>query len=588
MHYNTNSDECGESQSTTPGIQSPESPESPEGHDRNYHLKKADGSPDHHIPLIKSLLARSDVTLHETLVYGLLLDKLGPGRIYCCPTHGEIADTLKIGVRSVERAMASLKAKGLVTTVFVRYKNKYFLPDRHVALAKLDGPAPPHRRSSGEQQVRHTGGAQGQGPPERRSSRARSATQADITNKEYSGEQKDDGNEEGAGSAGRTPADPALPFSGNAAADIGQVSESSIETPSQSDSPISVNSAAAASGQRRNEAATGSEPGAPVASPILPSATKAHAIFHDEYLNTQGTAYVGNRGRDLKLLKNILASGTVTVDQFKYAIRGMLSDDYALGRGAGVNILAKDWGEWQVKGKYIVEYPPGRQVVVPRLQNLVSRQASPSDSIFNKDIPAEHLKADWEHLQEDVRDTVLNAISSPGARSVLLHGQPGTGKSTTAAAVVLGLRDHAECDDRDSFHIRNIARFVSQAEFTRHALNTNFLSKDEGNFGAASWNGATEGSKYVNALMQFNGILVLDDVVHQKSPTKLAPLVIEILNHRHNNNLTTIVTSNLSPAQIAQKLDPAVASRLCGGTVLNFVGEDLRRHPQMEEVRNSA
>ena len=359
--------------------------QTPEGHDRNYHLKKADGSSDHHIPLIKSLLARPDVTLHEAIVYGFLLDKLGPGHTSCCPTQGTIAGILGVSVKSVERAMAGLKAKGLVTPVFAGYTNKYYLPDRHVALAKIDGQAPPASRSSGEQKVLHYDGAQVQGPSESRSSGASSVTESDITNKEYSGKQKDGGNEEGAGSAGRTPTDPALSFSGNAAADINQVPESSIETPSQSDSPISVNSATAASGQCRDDAAAGPEQSTPAASPILSSGPKAYDIFYNEYLNAQGAAYVGNKGRDLKLLKNILASGTVTVDQFKYAIRGMLSDDYAISRGAGVNILIKDWGEWQVKGKYIVEYPPGRQVVVPRVQDLVSRPASPSDSIFNED-----------------------------------------------------------------------------------------------------------------------------------------------------------------------------------------------------------
>ena len=106
--------------------------QTPEGHDRNYHLKKADGSPDHHIPLIKSLLARSDITLHEALVYGLLFDMLGQNHTYCCPTQAEIADTLKISVRSVERAVAKLKAKGLVTPVFAGDRDRYYLPDRGI------------------------------------------------------------------------------------------------------------------------------------------------------------------------------------------------------------------------------------------------------------------------------------------------------------------------------------------------------------------------------------------------------------------------------------------------------------------------
>jgi DNA-binding MarR family transcriptional regulator len=126
VYYNTNSDECGELQSATPGFQPPE------GHDRDYHLKDVNGDPDYHIPLIKSLLARKDVTLHEVLVYGLLFDMLGKNHTYCCPTQAKIADTLKISVRSVVRAMASLRDKGLVATVFVGDRNRYFLSDRGI------------------------------------------------------------------------------------------------------------------------------------------------------------------------------------------------------------------------------------------------------------------------------------------------------------------------------------------------------------------------------------------------------------------------------------------------------------------------
>ena len=112
--------------STAPGVQEPE------GHDRAYHLKKTDGSFDHHIPLIKSLLERSDVTLHEALVYGLLLDMLGPRRTYCFPRQGTIARIMKTSVKSVERAMTGLKAKGLVTPVFAGDRDRYYLPDRGI------------------------------------------------------------------------------------------------------------------------------------------------------------------------------------------------------------------------------------------------------------------------------------------------------------------------------------------------------------------------------------------------------------------------------------------------------------------------
>jgi len=472
---------------------------------------------------------------------------------------------------------------------------------------------------------------------------SRSVMVRDITNKENGANQEEDGNEEGAGSAGRPAGDPDLSFSendrsgicqetlesgggtGTSSSSPGMASSQSSVRPGeptgpmaqvahqaspprpgvsaldaamsdgtaiteddlshhdglpasvQPDSAGSVNPATAASGQRRGDAVADRGQAVLVTSPVLSSSPRAYAIFQGEYLDALGSAYVGNKGRDLKLLKDILASGTVNQEQFRCAARGMLSDDYALGRGAGVPVLAKDWNEWLVKGECLAAYPSGQRVVVPRVTDLVPRQALQSDSTFNKDIPPEHLGANWGVLPENISTTIVEAISNRAVRSLLLHGKPGTGKSTTAAAMIIGLRDMAVQAGVETYHIKRRARLISQAEFTQHASDTTFLSKDEGRFGGASWNGATEGSRYVNDAMQFPGILVLDDVVHKRAQAKLVPFVIQILNHRHGNDLMTIITSNLSPAQIAQKLDPAVASRLCGGVVLHFVGEDLRR-----------
>jgi len=314
-------------------------------------------------------------------------------------------------------------------------------------------------------------------------------------------------------------------------------------------------------------------------SPSLSSARTAYDIFHEEYLDIQGVAYVGIKGRDLKLLKNIITSGTVTEEQLKRAVRGMLNDGYALDRGAGVNILAANWNEWLTKGEHLAAYPSGRQVAVPRIAKRIHHQRASTDSGLNSDIPAERMGAHWDLVPEDIRQAVLDAIFDSDLSSVLMHGLPGTAKSTTAAAMAIRLRSGAEREGQERFHVESLARFISQAEFTQRALDTTFLEEDEGHWADGRWNGATRGSMYVNRVMRFPGILVLDDVVHEKAPAKLAPPLIAILNHRHENNLMTIITSNLSPAQIAKKLDPAVASRLCGGLVLHFVGEDLRRDP---------
>ena len=256
----------------------------------------------------------------------------------------------------------------------------------------------------------------------------------------------------------------------------------------------------------------------------------------------------------------------------------MFSNPYARQRGATIQIFAKDWNEWVLKGKDIAHYPPGRQIVIPRIDNSAERISSTTQVCTDQDIPEEHRKLSFDWFPEEIRELVIQAIFDPNVASLFLHGLPGRGKSALAAATAIKVRDCTQEEHPDSREARErAARFVSQAEFVQCAGDTTFLGDDTPFESTGMWDGATHASWYVNQVALFNGVLVLDDVIHQKSPPKLAEKVIEIINSRHGDRLKTLITSNLSPAEVAAKLDPAVASRLCGGLVLHVGGEDLRQ-----------
>lgn len=88
----------------------------PEGHDREYHLKKADGSPEPCFWLDIAFLARPDTTLYEACVHAVLVDAASEEHTSCHSNNlmQYIADTLKISINSVKQAMARLEAKGLI------------------------------------------------------------------------------------------------------------------------------------------------------------------------------------------------------------------------------------------------------------------------------------------------------------------------------------------------------------------------------------------------------------------------------------------------------------------------------------------
>ena len=72
------------------------------------------------------------------------------------------------------------------------------------------------------------------------------------------------------------------------------------------------------------------------------------------------------------------------------------------------------------------------------------------------------------------------------------------------------------------------------------------------------------------------GILWLDDVLSAQLPERLVTAVGRIITTRYERDLRTVVTTNMTPSQIAQKVGPAIASRLCGSILLHAEGQDSR------------
>lgn len=78
--------------------------------------------------------------------------------------------------------------------------------------------------------------------------------------------------------------------------------------------------------------------------------------------------------------------------------------------------------------------------------------------------------------------------------------------------------------------------------------------------------------KYIDA-----SVLVLDDLGAEKTTDWVLQTLYGIINHRYSHLLPTIITSNLSLGQLAQKLDERIVSRIAGMcTVFSFKGQDRR------------
>lgn len=72
-------------------------------------------------------------------------------------------------------------------------------------------------------------------------------------------------------------------------------------------------------------------------------------------------------------------------------------------------------------------------------------------------------------------------------------------------------------------------------------------------------------------------LLVLDDLGVEKTTEWALQTLYIILNRRSNNNLTTIITSNLSLEEIGNKIGDRIASRIAGMcTIMHLKGKDRR------------
>ena len=86
-------------------------------------------------------------------------------------------------------------------------------------------------------------------------------------------------------------------------------------------------------------------------------------------------------------------------------------------------------------------------------------------------------------------------------------------------------------------------------------------------------------------LRQYDGPLLMDDLGAEKTTEFVAQQIYAILNEREAHYRKTIVTSNLSIAEIAERFSDRVASRFSSGTIIEWIGTDMRLQPPTEEGR---
>jgi DNA replication protein DnaC len=178
-------------------------------------------------------------------------------------------------------------------------------------------------------------------------------------------------------------------------------------------------------------------------------------------------------------------------------------------------------------------------------------------------VPKRHLGCSFDNFSTYSDQNLTNAleqcrsIDSKFTDSLFLSSpRPGTGKTHLSVAIMRSLVLNGLSD----------VLFIS-SPFLFLEIKNSFNSQDEHN---------TE--KKIIEKYSSHPFLVVDDIGVEKVSEWANQIWYMIIDSRYSKMLPTVYTSNLTVGQIAEKIDPRIASRLSSGIVINLDCKDYRRN----------
>jgi DNA replication protein DnaC len=173
-------------------------------------------------------------------------------------------------------------------------------------------------------------------------------------------------------------------------------------------------------------------------------------------------------------------------------------------------------------------------------------------AVLDAFVPEEFVDARIE--QPEVGDWVNEFLAGKSMPPLLMLGSLGTGKSSHGyAALRQCLLGRARQRRTLSWHMTSYAKFNAAMR----------PAPDDGHLTA-----------YLHA--EQVELLILDDIGAGISTDWTADTLYRLIDERWARHRATIVTTNFTPEQLEQKIDPRVVSRLASGRVVRLKGRDRR------------
>lgn len=173
--------------------------------------------------------------------------------------------------------------------------------------------------------------------------------------------------------------------------------------------------------------------------------------------------------------------------------------------------------------------------------------------------PVKYQHATWDDVPITIKETIRNNPE----KGLYIHGDVGSGKTHIAHGIA-----HRSLTKENPLRVR-FYNFTELLRIVRESYSQKFESYYE---------------NPLNMLLDFTGLLIVDDVGAEKATDWVQEKLYEIVNTRYEEQLITIFTSNLSIQELADRVGDRIVSRIvemC--SVIELRGED-RRMEKAEKI----
>lgn len=170
-------------------------------------------------------------------------------------------------------------------------------------------------------------------------------------------------------------------------------------------------------------------------------------------------------------------------------------------------------------------------------------------------IPDRFLSVDYE---KDVPEAIKDVVGKfkTERKGLYLHGNAGTGKTHVAYAICKHLSDKGIAVR--AFKVIDVLKMIrDDMDFKNNDRDLNYHG--DRHFGDINSNYHTD---FLDGINKYKSVVFLDDLGTEKETEWAHQTLYEIIDKKYEDFLPVIITSNLSPSELGNKMGDRIASRI--------------------------